>query len=102
MSNTMFLENFQTLVSVVEEYGGEIGVDPSGAMKELVAEGTDVETTSEESKRKVMAKSKNRYLVVVMLTAADGTRYSRLLEDLAMATPRGMITILARSLTRIT
>jgi hypothetical protein len=29
-----------------------------------------------------MAKAKNRYLAVVMLTAADVTRYSRLLEDL--------------------
>jgi hypothetical protein len=49
MSNALFLENFQTLISVIEEYGGEIGVDPSGAMKELVAEGTYVETASEES-----------------------------------------------------
>jgi hypothetical protein len=82
MSNAIFLENFQTLISVVEDYGGEIGVDPSGAKKELVAEGIDVENVSEESKCKAMAKAKNRYLAMTMLAAADFTRYSCLLEDL--------------------
>jgi hypothetical protein len=82
MSNAMLLKNFQTLISVVEDYGGEIGVDPSGAKKELVAKGIDVENASGESKCKVMAKAKNRYLVVAMLSAADFKRYSRLLEDL--------------------
>jgi hypothetical protein len=82
MSNAMLLENFQTLISVVKDYGGEIGVDPSGAKKELVEEGKDVENASEDSKCKAMAKAKNRYLDVDMPTAADFTRYSRFLNDL--------------------
>jgi hypothetical protein len=47
----MFLENFQTLISVMEDYGGAIGTDPSGANEELVVEGIDVNNASEESKR---------------------------------------------------
>jgi hypothetical protein len=82
MSNAMFLENFQTLISVVEDYEGEIRVDRIGAMEELIAEGTDVETASDDDKRKAMAKAKNRYLAVAMLTAADVTIDSQLLEDL--------------------
>jgi hypothetical protein len=39
MFNAMSLENFQILISVVKDYGGEIGFDPSRAKKELVAEG---------------------------------------------------------------
>jgi hypothetical protein len=82
MSNTMFLENFQTLVSVVEYYGGTIGTDPKGAKAELIKEGIDVDNVSDASKRKAMETAKNRYLAMTMLTAADVTRYSRLLEDL--------------------
>jgi hypothetical protein len=43
MSNAVFLENFQTLISVVEDYGGEIGSDPSRAKEELATEGIDVD-----------------------------------------------------------
>jgi hypothetical protein len=52
MSNSMFLENFQTLISMVEDYRGDNGVDPSGSTKELLAEGITVENSSKESKRK--------------------------------------------------
>jgi hypothetical protein len=47
-----------------------------------VAEGIDVETAGQESNRKAMTKAKNRYLAMAMVSAADLTRYSRLLEDL--------------------
>jgi hypothetical protein len=69
MSNAMFLDNFQTLISVVEDYGGKLGIDPSGATMELVAAGIDVDNASAESKRDGMAKAKNKYLSMVMLTA---------------------------------
>jgi hypothetical protein len=82
MSNVIFLENFQTLISMVEDYGGEIGIDPSGDKKELVAEGHNVENAREERNRKATANANNRYLAMAMLTTSDFTRYSRLLEDL--------------------
>jgi hypothetical protein len=82
MSNAMFLENFQTLVSVVEDYGGTIGTDPKGAKAELIKEGIDVDNASDASKQNAMETAKNRYMAMAMLTAADVARYSRLLEDL--------------------
>jgi hypothetical protein len=60
MSNAMFLENFQTLVSVVGDYGGTIGTDPKGAKAELIKEGTDVDNTSDASKRKAMETAKKQ------------------------------------------
>jgi hypothetical protein len=74
MSDAMFLENFQTLVSVVEDYGGTIGTDPKGAKAELIKEGIDVENASDASKRNAMETAKNRYLAISMLTAADVAR----------------------------
>jgi hypothetical protein len=82
MSNAMFLENFQTLVTVVEDYGGTIGTDPKGAKAELIKEGINVDNASDASKRKAMETTMNRYLAMAMLTAADVAQYSRLLEYL--------------------
>jgi hypothetical protein len=82
MSNAMFLENFQTLVSVVEDYGGTIGTGLKEAKAELIKEGIDVDNASDASKGKAMETAKNRYLAMAMLTAADVARYSHLLEDL--------------------
>jgi allophanate hydrolase subunit 1 len=80
MLNAMFLENFQTLVSVVEDYGGTIGTDPKGAKAELIKEGINVDNASDASTRKAMETAKNRYLTMAMLTAADIARYIHLLE----------------------
>jgi hypothetical protein len=82
MSNAIFLESFQTLTSVVDDFGGQIGVDPSGANNELTAEGIDPDSASDEHKKDATTKAKNRYLAMAMLSATDFTRYSRLLEDL--------------------
>jgi hypothetical protein len=87
MSNAMLLENFQmenfqTLVSMVEDYSGLIGTGPKGANAELIKEGINVDNASDASKRKAMDTAKNRYLSMAMLTAADVARYRRLIEDL--------------------
>jgi hypothetical protein len=74
------------IISVVEDYGGELGTNPSGSKMELLAAGINVDNASKDSKRDALAKAKDKdkdkYLAMKMLTAADMTRDSHFIEDL--------------------
>jgi hypothetical protein len=82
MTDTTFLELFQTHVSVVEQYGGEVAKDPGVIHSELKLEGIDLAKSTAEQKQTVIKSAKGKYLDVTMLEAAGVTRYRKLNKDL--------------------
>jgi hypothetical protein len=82
MPNAKFLETFQTLTSVITECGGEIGHNPAGVLTALKEKGGGPESATPNEIAVAKATSKERYLAVAMLSAADNSRHSKLNEDL--------------------
>jgi hypothetical protein len=83
MMNTHFLEKFNTNVSIVEQYGGDVGIDAAAINAELVEVGVvDVGLATEVERLAAQAQAKEKYLAVAFLSASDKSRYGKLLEYL--------------------
>jgi lipid II:glycine glycyltransferase (peptidoglycan interpeptide bridge formation enzyme) len=82
MTNKKFLELFQTHVSVLEQYGGEVAKDPGAIHPELDLEGIDPDLAMEAQKKTAIKTATYKYLAVAMLEAAAVTIYRKLKEDL--------------------
>jgi hypothetical protein len=82
MPNVKFLETFQTLTSVITEFGGEIGHNPAGIIAALKEKGGGLASATPMEITAAKATTKERYLAVPMLSAADNSRYSKLNEEL--------------------
>jgi hypothetical protein len=83
MTNAHFLEKFNTNVSIVEKYGGDVGIDAAAINAELVEVGVvDVGLATEVERLAAQAQAKEKYLAVAFLNASDNSRYGKLLEDL--------------------
>jgi hypothetical protein len=82
MTNTKFLETFQTLVSVITECGGEIGHNPRGVLTELKEKGGGLASATPKELDEAKATTNERYLAVAMISAYDNSRYIKLSEEL--------------------
>jgi hypothetical protein len=88
-SNAHFLDKFTTRVLVVEQFGGNIGKDNGAMNAELDLDGitnkantTPVHNTTSTHKIEATQGDKDKCLTVVFLSAADKSRYGKMLEDL--------------------
>jgi hypothetical protein len=81
-SNASYLEKFNNCVSVIEQFGGELGLDLEGVKAELLLKNIDLENASEVQVVAVTVVAWDKYLAVVYFSGADKTRYGRLVEDL--------------------
>jgi hypothetical protein len=82
MTDAKFLESFQTLVSVITEYGGEIAHNPVGISAALKDKGGGLASITPTELDEARATAKERYLAVASMSAADKSRYSKLTEEL--------------------
>jgi hypothetical protein len=72
ITTTKFLETFQTLVSVIEQYGGVIGHDPGTIVAKIIASGLALETGTTKSnpiRRESSRKARKAYTTMTQLTA---------------------------------
>jgi hypothetical protein len=83
MTNSKFLETFQTLVSVIKECGCEIGHHPRGILRALREKGGEITSTTPTKLATAKAAAKERYLAVAMLSACDASRYNKLSEEIS-------------------
>jgi hypothetical protein len=82
MPNTKFLEIFKTIMSVIEEWGGNIGNYP-GAIKTALKVKYINQKNATDSEMEVATKTvKERYLTVAMLSSDNKLRYGKLTEYL--------------------
>jgi hypothetical protein len=82
-SDPHYLDKFMTRVSVVEQYGGNIGKDNGAIQTELdLTEFTNTATTTSAQKFEPANATKDKCLSVAFFSAADITRYGKLLEEL--------------------
>jgi hypothetical protein len=82
MSNVKYLENFKTLLSLIEQYGGAIGHDPGKIKTELSEMNLTPEIATDEQLETATKVAKEKYLAVTMVTTADKSRYTKLCEEL--------------------
>jgi hypothetical protein len=82
MPNTKFLEAFQNIMSVIEEYGGEIRYDPGAIKTTLEGKGIDPEDTNDNEMEVATKTVKERHLTVTMLSSVNKSRYEELTEEL--------------------
>jgi hypothetical protein len=73
--NDKFLETFQTYVSVIEQFGGEIGRDTIILSKELEIRGLSVKDATEAQISESSNTGKGKYLAIALLRASDRSRY---------------------------
>jgi hypothetical protein len=73
--NDKFLETFQTHVSVIEQFGGEIGRDTIILSKELEIRGLNVKDATEAQVAESSNTGKGKYLATALLRASDRSRY---------------------------
>ena len=78
MDNTTYLQKFNSLVKIINSYGGSIGDD--AALRKLHPKYDEITSTTE--KTKVDAQIKERYLAYCYLRGADNARYGKLKEGL--------------------
>jgi hypothetical protein len=65
MMNAHLLEKFNTHVSIVEQYGGDVGIDAEDINAELVEVGVvDVGLATEVERLAAQAQAKEKYLAV--------------------------------------
>jgi hypothetical protein len=69
-------------VSVIEQFGGELGVDSEGVKAELILKNIDLENASEVQIIAATVVARDKCIAVAYLSGADKTRYGRLVEDL--------------------
>jgi hypothetical protein len=82
MSNVKYLETFQTLLSVIEQYGGSIGRDPGMIKTEISEMNLPPENATNKPLETATKVAKEKYLAVTMITSADKSRYTKLCEEL--------------------
>jgi hypothetical protein len=82
VDNAKYLEQFQTHVAIVEQFGGEVARDPVIMLRELTLVGETHATATDEQILKAEKVGKEKYLGMALIRAADKTRYSRLTDDL--------------------
>ena len=78
MDNTTYLEKFNSLIKVIESYGGSIGDDK--ALEKLYP--TYNTLSSQEKKAEAKKDVKQRYLSYCFLKGSDSVRYGKMKEDL--------------------
>jgi hypothetical protein len=75
VTNDKCLETFQTHVSVIEQFGGEIGRYTIILSKELDIRGLNVKDASETQIAESSNTGKGHYLAIALLRASDRSRY---------------------------
>jgi hypothetical protein len=75
VTNDKFLETFQTHVSVIEQFGGEISRDTTILIKELEIRGLSVKDATEAQIAESSNTGKGKYLAIALLRASDRSRY---------------------------
>jgi hypothetical protein len=81
-SNASYLEKFSNCVSVIEQFGGELGVESEGVKAELILNNIDLENASEVQVIAATVVARDKCLVVAYLSGSDKNRYGSLVEDL--------------------
>jgi hypothetical protein len=69
-------------VSVIEQFGGELGGDSEGVKAELILKNIDLKNASEVQVISATVVARDTFLAVAYLSGADKTHYGRLVEDL--------------------
>jgi hypothetical protein len=82
VTNDKFLETFQTHVSVIEQFRGEIGRDTIIISKELEIRGLSVKDVTEAQIAESSNTGKGKYLATALIRASYRSRYVRMLDDL--------------------
>jgi hypothetical protein len=82
VDNAKYLEQFQTHVAIVEQFGGEVARDPVIMLRELELVGETQATATDAHILKAGKVGKEKYLEMALIRAADKSRYSRLTDDL--------------------
>jgi hypothetical protein len=82
VDNAKYLEQFQTHIAIVEQFGGEVTRDPVIVIRELALVGETHETATDEQILKAEKVGKEKYLGMALIRGADKTRYSSLTYDL--------------------
>jgi hypothetical protein len=82
-TNPQYPEKSQTCVSIVEQYGGNIGQDTGVAKAEMEAMGVkDFAAVPSDENLEATQVEKDKYLAVAFISSADKLRFGTLLEDL--------------------
>jgi hypothetical protein len=82
MTASMYLEQFQNIVDVIEHSGGSIGNDPGVLQALAEAKNEDVSQLTTDEIIDLKKQAQEQYLAVAFLLSADRGRYGRLIEDL--------------------
>ena len=82
MTNSQYLAQFKSLVSVIEQYDGTIGVHKGMVRLEVTKSAADPSKPSPGEILKAEIVAKNKFLAVKFISAADKIRYGDLQTDL--------------------
>jgi hypothetical protein len=82
VDNAKYLEQFQTHITIVEQFGGEVTRDPVIMIRELALVGETHETPTDKPILKAEKVGKKKYLGMALIRGAGNTRYSSLTDDL--------------------
>jgi hypothetical protein len=82
VDNAKYLEQFQTHVAIVEQFGGEVARDPVIMLRELELVGETQASATDARILKAGKVGKEKYLAMALIRAVDKSRYSRLTDDL--------------------
>jgi hypothetical protein len=75
MAKSMYLEQFQSIVYIIEHSGGSMGDDP-GILESLAdSRGMDVGVFSATNLAKLQKEAQEQYLAAAFLLSADHGRY---------------------------
>ena len=82
MTNAKYLEKFKDLVSMIEQNGGDIGIDSKAVTKELTDMGVTLTHATAAQDLKARQLAYEKYLAVAFLLGSDRRRYGKLIDEL--------------------
>jgi hypothetical protein len=82
MTASVYLATLQNMVDVIEQSGGQIGIEPSIAEQVATDEGIDMINGTRVEKALVTKTAQSKYLVVAFILGSDRTQFGKMIEDM--------------------
>jgi hypothetical protein len=90
VSNAYYLEKLSTSLAMVEQFGGELGVDSGEVKSELALKGIYLHRATDNEMTVASIAARGKCLAVAFLAGTDKQRYGRLIEELENDYSKGM------------